>query len=85
MAGPNTFAPLGAICKAQSAVAHCSTEAEIISLELALRTEGLLGLAAGVTKTARLERDEQQANRFPQNFRFCGFQGFAVGCCCYSL
>ena len=44
LAGPNTFAPLGAICKSQSAQAHSSTEAEIISLEYGLRTEGLPAL-----------------------------------------
>ena len=39
--GPNTFVPLHWICKKQGAVSHSSTEAEIISMETALRTEGL--------------------------------------------
>ena len=39
--GPNTFAPLTAICKIQSCVRHSSTETEIVALDFALRTEGL--------------------------------------------
>ena len=39
--GPNTFAPLTAICKTQSCVSHSSTESEIVALDFALRTEGL--------------------------------------------
>ena len=41
MVGPNTFHPLGAISKTQSAVSHSSTEAEVIALDYALRVEGL--------------------------------------------
>ena len=44
MAGPNTFAPLLAVSKAQSATSHSSTESEVISLEYALRTEGMPAL-----------------------------------------
>ena len=44
LVGPNTWAPLGAICKAQAAVSHSSTEAEVISFEFGLRTEGLPAL-----------------------------------------
>ena len=39
--GPNTFAPLTAICKTQTCVSHSSTESEIVALDFALRTEGL--------------------------------------------
>ena len=44
MVGKNTFYPLGAVSKAQSAVSHSSTEAEVVALDHALRTEGLLAL-----------------------------------------
>ena len=39
--GPNTFAPITWMCKKQIAVSHSSTEAEIVALDAALRTEGL--------------------------------------------
>ena len=41
MVGPNTFRPLGAVSKTQSAVSHSSTEAEVITLDHAVRVEGL--------------------------------------------
>ena len=44
MVGPNTFFPLGAISKTQSAVSHSSTEAEVIALDYAIRVEGLPAL-----------------------------------------
>jgi len=44
MVGRRTFVPLQAISKAQSAVSHSSTEAEVISLEFAHRTEGVPAL-----------------------------------------
>ena len=39
--GPNTLAPISWACKKQGAVSHSSTEAEIITLDFALRMEGL--------------------------------------------
>jgi len=42
--GPNTYVPLQWICKKQGAISHSSTEAEIIALELGLRTEGIRAL-----------------------------------------
>ena len=39
--GRNTFAPICALCKKQTAVSHSSTESEIVALDTALRTEGL--------------------------------------------
>ena len=39
--GPNTFAPITAMCKKQSCVSHSSTESEIVAAEYAVRTEGL--------------------------------------------
>ena len=44
LAGPRTWAPLGSICKAQGAVSHSTTESEVISCELGVRTEGLPAL-----------------------------------------
>ena len=42
--GPRTFVPVTWICKRQTAVSHSSTEAEVISLDAALRMEGLPSL-----------------------------------------
>ena len=39
--GPNTFAPITAMCKKQTCVSHSSTESEIVAAEYAVRTEGL--------------------------------------------
>ncbi len=39
--GPNTFAPVSALCKTQSCVSHSSTESEIIALDHAMRNEGI--------------------------------------------
>ena len=41
LAGPNTWCPLSWMCKKQTAVSHSSAEAEIISLEAAMRSEAL--------------------------------------------
>ena len=42
--GSHTFVPISWMCKKQTAVAHSSTESEIISLDTGLRFDGLLGL-----------------------------------------
>jgi hypothetical protein len=39
LVGPNTFMPIASLCKKQTVVSHSSTESEIISMEIALRTE----------------------------------------------
>ena len=39
--GPNSFVPLNVLCKRQQVVSHSSTEAEIVALDVSLRTEGL--------------------------------------------
>ena len=44
IAGPRTFVPVSWVCKKQSAVSHSSSEAEVISLDAALRMEGLPAL-----------------------------------------
>ena len=41
LVGPNTFAPLTWMCKKQGAVSHSSTEAEVISMDAAVRLDGL--------------------------------------------
>ena len=42
--GPHTCVPLGHLCKKQGAVFHSSSEAEVIALEVALRTEVISAL-----------------------------------------
>ena len=42
--GSHTFVPISWICKKQTAVSHSSTDSEIISLDTALRLDGLLAL-----------------------------------------
>ena len=42
--GSHTFVPISWMCKKQTAVSHCSTESEIISLDTGLRLDGLLAL-----------------------------------------
>ena len=41
LVGPNTWAPIACVCKAQTSVSHSSTESEVISLDYVLRTEGV--------------------------------------------
>jgi len=43
--GPNTFAPISWFCKKQGSVSNSSTESELISLDAALRMEGIPALA----------------------------------------
>ena len=42
--GPRTFVPLSWMCKKQGVVSHSSTEAEVVSLETAVRLEGIPAL-----------------------------------------
>ena len=42
--GSHTFVPMSWMCKKQTAVSHCSTESEIISLDAGLRLDGLPAL-----------------------------------------
>ena len=42
--GSHTFVPISLMCKKQTAVSHSSTESEIISLDAALRLDGLPAL-----------------------------------------
>ena len=44
LVGPRTFVPLTWLCKKQTAVAHSSTESEIIALDTCLRVEGIPAL-----------------------------------------
>ena len=41
LVGPNTFCPISWICKKQSSVSHSSTESEVVSLDTAVRVEGI--------------------------------------------
>ena len=42
--GPHTYAPISWFCKKQGPVSHSSSESEVISLDAALRMEGLPAL-----------------------------------------
>ena len=44
MFGSHTFVPVSWMCKKQTSVSHSSTEAEIISLDAGLRTDGIPAL-----------------------------------------
>ena len=39
--GSHTFVPISSTCKKQTSVSHCSTEAEIISLDAGLQMDGI--------------------------------------------
>ena len=42
--GSRTFVPTSWMCKKQTSVSHCSTEAEVISLDAGLRMDGIPGV-----------------------------------------
>ena len=67
LAGPNTFVPLGWMCKKQSAVSHSTAEAEIISMDASVRMEGLpcLGLWDLVIRVLAPHADVKQ-QKLPQ-------------------
>ena len=45
LVGPNTFVPISWMVKKQGQISHSSTEAEVISLDTALRLEGIPAIA----------------------------------------
>ncbi len=47
LVGPNTSIPIASLCKKQTVVSHSSTESEINSMEIALRTEAIPVLSFG--------------------------------------
>ena len=47
LVGPNTFLPLSAASKRQTAVSHSTPEAELVAADLGVRTEGLPALSIG--------------------------------------
>ena len=44
LVGPHTFVPITWMCKKRGVVSHSSTEAEVVSLDAAIRMEGLPSL-----------------------------------------
>ena len=44
LTGPNSFYPISALSKRQSCVSHSTPEAELVAVDLAIRTEGLPAL-----------------------------------------
>jgi hypothetical protein len=53
LTGPNTWFPLNACSKKQSCVSHSTSEAELVALDLGLRTEGLPALELWETLLGR--------------------------------
>ena len=47
LVGPNSYVPVSDWCKTQAVVSHSSTEAEIVSLDVAPHQEGLPVLTVG--------------------------------------
>ena len=45
LVGPNTYVPISWFCKKQGSISNSSTESELISLDAALRMEGIPALA----------------------------------------
>ena len=43
--GPNTYVPISWFCKKQGSISNSSSESELISLDAALRMEGIPALA----------------------------------------
>ena len=41
LVGPNTCAPISALCKGQTVISHYTTESEIVALDTLLRTEAI--------------------------------------------
>ena len=41
LVGPNSFYPLTAVSKKQTAVSHSTSEAEVVALDACVRTEGI--------------------------------------------
>jgi len=62
--GPDTFAPLTAICKTQTCISHSSTESEIVTLDFALRAEGLPLLMLMQHLTGGLYNAEKHGDKF---------------------
>ena len=44
LAGPNSYFPLGQVCKKQTAQSHSTPEAEIVALDAGVRAEGIPAL-----------------------------------------
>ena len=57
--GSRTFVPISWMCKKQTAVSHCSTESEIISLDAGLRLDGIPALDLWVLIVAVLGKTYQ--------------------------
>ena len=62
--GPNTFAPLTAICEMLTVVSHSSTESEIAALDFVLRTEGLPLLMLMQHLTGGIYEGNKHGNKF---------------------
>ena len=61
--GSHTFVPTSWMCKKQTAVSHSSTESEIISLDAALRLDGMPALDLWDLIVADLHGNTNQSNQ----------------------
>ena len=67
--GPRTFVPVTWVCKRQTAVSHSSTEAEVISLDAALRMEGLPALMLWELIMTVFDTSQSISSERPQQYR----------------
>ena len=65
--GSHTFVPISWMCKKQTSVSHSSTESEIISLEAALRMDGITALDLWDLIVTVLHGDTNQSKLVPRN------------------
>ena len=65
LTGPNSFFPISALSKRQSCVSHSTPEAELVAVDLAIRTEGLpaLDLWSLLLQDKKLKIDFQEDNQ----------------------
>ena len=68
--GPNTFVPLSWMCKKQGVISHSSSEAEVVSLETAVRMEGIPALTLWeiIINTLHPEKSRKVSSGSPSSF-----------------
>ena len=61
--GSRTLVPISWMCKKQTSFSHCSTEAEVISLDAGLRMDGILALDLWALVIKALHSSPNQTNK----------------------